>query len=285
MTYQGGRTPAAGRHAEIRVRYDPATGRLVYLMKPADRGFWEGHWARTAPSDSELLRILRNARSLMVARLTAEFAGPEDGPVLEGGCGLCTNVAALVRKGYRCVGLDSAADTVGRVKRLRPDLDVLAGDVRRLPFAGGSFAAYWSLGVMEHFAEGYMPVIEEARRVLKPGGILFASFPWMNPLRRRKAREGAYPEWDGSLDGFYQYAFPADAVAADMEEAGFSQIRRVPYGGVKGVKDDGGAAGSILRPLAAGPARNPAIKAAVHLLDLMLSGFGGHMMLLVLKKR
>lgn len=42
-------------------------------------------------------------------------------------------------------------------------------DVRKLQFADGFFDGYWSLGVIEYFWEGYNEIVNEVKRVIKPG--------------------------------------------------------------------------------------------------------------------
>ena len=49
-----------------------------------------------------------------------------------------------------------------------------------------SVDAYWSLGVIEHFFNGYKEIAEEANRILKNKGFIFLTFPSMNILRKQK---------------------------------------------------------------------------------------------------
>ena len=51
---------------------------------------------------------------------------------------------------------------------------LLLGDLRRLPFADGTFDKAWSLDVLEHLSpEALRGMLAEATRVLAPGGALF----------------------------------------------------------------------------------------------------------------
>ena len=53
-------------------------------------------------------------------------------------------------------------------------VDLTRGDIRRLPYASGSFDKAYSLDVVEHLTEdGVRAMLDEARRVLRPGGLLF----------------------------------------------------------------------------------------------------------------
>lgn len=53
----------------------------------------------------------------------------------------------------------------------------IACDATRLPFENGSFDALWSVTVLEHVSDPEK-VLEEMRRVLKPGGLLFLKPAW-----------------------------------------------------------------------------------------------------------
>ena len=53
-------------------------------------------------------------------------------------------------------------------------VDLARGDIRRLPFASGSFDKAYSLDVMEHLPEdGVRAMLAESRRILRPGGLFF----------------------------------------------------------------------------------------------------------------
>lgn len=85
----------------------------------------------------------------------------------------------------------------------RRDVDLLLGDLRRLPFADGAFTKALSLDVLEHLSpEALKGMLTEAARVLAPGGQLFvythvrknarvaAGLRWINRLAERLERAG-----------------------------------------------------------------------------------------------
>lgn len=52
--------------------------------------------------------------------------------------------------------------------------DLILGDLRRLPLRSGVFTKAWSLDVLEHLSpQAFRDVLQEANRVLAPGGALF----------------------------------------------------------------------------------------------------------------
>jgi SAM-dependent methyltransferase len=85
----------------------------------------------------------------------------------------------------------------------RQCVDLLIGDLRRLPFASGTFTKAFSLDVLEHLSpEALRGMLAEASRVLAPGGALFiythvrknapiaAGLRWINGLARQLERAG-----------------------------------------------------------------------------------------------
>lgn len=110
---------------------------------------------------------------------------------------------------------------------MMPDLDVRCGDVRALAFEDNFFDGYFSLGVIEHFWEGYDDILAEMYRVLVPGGYAFVTVPCISRLDRLKIKFSGYPEFHGQRipEGFYQFGFDVHTVKKDFERVGFACIR------------------------------------------------------------
>jgi SAM-dependent methyltransferase len=85
----------------------------------------------------------------------------------------------------------------------RQQVDLLLGDLRRLPFADATFTKAYSLDVLEHLSpEALRGMLTEAARVIAPGGELFVythvrknariavGLRWINALARRLERLG-----------------------------------------------------------------------------------------------
>ena len=144
---------------------------------------------------------------------------------------------ALRRRGYDAEGVEYAPETVRRVREFYPDLPVRVGDVTHLEVPDGYYAAYISLGVVEHRQAGPEPFLREAYRVLQPGGIMLISVPCFHVLRRLKARLGLYR---GNPDGleFYQQAFKPQEFVEIVKQQGFQIMEVLGYDAVKGLKDE-----------------------------------------------
>ena len=74
---------------------------------------------------------------------------PEDGMMVEAGCGLGRYVKFLSERGFDIVGIDLNNEAVAAVKKLAPELDVRQGNVLDLPFENESIAGILSLGVVD----------------------------------------------------------------------------------------------------------------------------------------
>jgi ubiquinone/menaquinone biosynthesis C-methylase UbiE/uncharacterized protein YbaR (Trm112 family) len=91
--------------------------------------------------------------------------------VLDLGCGAGKLALYAAQGGRRAAGLDVAPFFLPRAAR---EVDLVLGDLRRLPFRKASFPRAYSLDVLEHLDEpGVREVLLEARRTLGPRGRLF----------------------------------------------------------------------------------------------------------------
>ena len=260
---------------------DRDAGRLVYVGATADPDFWDRRWTESGPAAYSGPISPRG----LVVRETTRFL-PPGSLVLEGGCGLALSSWRLRRLGYRTLALDYAQKTVQRVRAGAPEVRPLAGDVGRLPLPAASVDGYWSLGVIEHFYDGYAAIRDEMRRVVRPGGYLFLTFPAMSWLRRAKAGAGLYERWAGEperREAFYQFALSGPAVAADFSRHGFELVRRSGALGVSGLCEELGVGGRWLGARLAGD--NRPVRLARALLDLVARPVAAHMCVLVLHRR
>ena len=220
------------RRADCTVYYDTRQNRLVYIGRTADQEYWDEHWAINAGPTAV------RRRNVFVSRVTRKWL-PSGARVIDAGCGLAHTVYTLHSDGYEAYGVDFAAHTVAAVNRLAPELRVTVADVRKMDqFPDHYFDGCWSVGVIEHFYEGYRAVVHEMRRVLRPGGVAFVTVPSLSPIRRLKRRLGAYPEFSGNPQAFYQFALDPKTVIREFGTHGFSLLSTGFRGGLKGLKDE-----------------------------------------------
>ncbi len=124
------------------------------------------------------------------------FLAPEPHDVVvDLGCG--SGRALLWNRdwGARTIGIDISPFFSSDARK---SIDLLIGDLRRLPFADGTFTKAFSLDVLEHLSpQALREMLAEASRILAPGGELFvythvrknapvaAGLRWINALGRR----------------------------------------------------------------------------------------------------
>jgi len=213
------------------------TDLAYYEQEASVPGFWEERWKGLLP---DLRRTLMTGPPAIIFEAVSEVI-PKGERILEAGCGIGTIVYGLTASGWRCTGVDFAAGTIEAVKSIEPEIDIVVGDVRALPFPDGSFRGYISAGVIEHFHDGYGEILSEMDRVLKPGGAAIISFPAMNRLRRSKKALGLYSK--NSLTTphdaeFYQFALDHTKVVRALCSLGYL-IRKVQwYEGLLGLADE-----------------------------------------------
>jgi 2-polyprenyl-3-methyl-5-hydroxy-6-metoxy-1,4-benzoquinol methylase len=96
--------------------------------------------------------------------------------VLEIGCSAGYYSKRLVTRGARVVGMDLNTPLVAEAAANYREAFFCAGEAGGLPFASSSFDAVVMLEVIEH-VPNERAALEEIRRVLRPGGLLFLSTP------------------------------------------------------------------------------------------------------------
>ena len=160
---------------------------------------------------------------------------PRHGKVLEAGCGLGRYVLYLSRLGIDIEGLDFHEPTVPALREWCSKRGIQSafrwGDVTRLPYIDSSLAGYISLGVIEHFEEGPSIALDEAFRVLRPGGIAIISTPAVSfsqlYFRLRKFLKAGANRVRGlppMREKFEQYWFTRHQLSAFVNESGLTVV-------------------------------------------------------------
>jgi ubiquinone/menaquinone biosynthesis C-methylase UbiE len=218
--------------------FDKKNNRLVFEEKRATVEFWDNLWNISDFKNT----ILSGKNDFFVSRYTKKYIRPEKNKkILEGGCGKGNFVYSLSIKGYDSYGVDYAKETVKHINAVMPELNISSGNVECLNFSENFFDGYWSLGVIEHFFDGYGKISSEMKRVIKPGGYLFITFPYMSPIRKLKTKFNSYPKFEENKfnkENFYQFALDYKKVKSDLEKLGFKLIFKKPFDGIKGLKDE-----------------------------------------------
>jgi SAM-dependent methyltransferase len=174
----------------------PSPSRDLYHLSAQswDAKFAAGdHYATDRPFDG-LVAVIDDLRARSLAR------------VADLGCGDGRNLALLKSVTPRTVGLDFAEQALHQVRR-RPDiagapLGLVRGDIGRLPFRSASLDAAVSVWTMNHGADADIRrYIAEMARILRPGGVVFASITGWNLFLAIALRFVARRIRDSSPDG------------------------------------------------------------------------------------
>lgn len=180
--------------------------------------YWTRVWEQHRGSRLDAARIAsKEEYRIMRSYLDAL---PKTSRILDGGCGLGEWVIALASEGYDVIGMDISRPTVEKLTKLFPESGFVFGDIRRTGYPDNSFDIYFSWGVFEHFEAGPRECLNEAFRILKPGGLLFISVPLDN---LRQGIIGTFAKAHSHKNGerFYQYRFTRSELAREISMAGF----------------------------------------------------------------
>lgn len=192
-------------------------GRMIYYQKTADQSFWEDVWAKDVTL--EYYKPFQAGRLHNFEKMF-KYHLPKRGLILEAGCGTAQLVVALSANGYKCIGLDYALTAMRKAREIVGPLSLVSGDLTSICIADNKFDAVISIGVVEHRRSGPEVFLLEMIRILKPGGLLMISVPYINPLRRWRAQHGAYQDDVSGLD-FYQYAFSREEFCRILRDNGY----------------------------------------------------------------
>ena len=202
--------------------------------------FWTKRWENKEGLAKWQIVYRREEYKVIEPFLSGFAAGSR---ILDGGCGLGAWTVLLADRGFAVTGLDISQRTVARLKKLLPRYAFACGDIRHTGFPDAYFDAYLSWGTFEHFESGLEECINEAHRILKPGGFLFVSVPfqsWWRTLRQtrrwqKKNRPTNLSKEDCSEHRFYQWRLTRLEMREQLELRGFRVLEIKPINKRHGV--------------------------------------------------
>ncbi len=194
------------------------------LLRKPDKNYQRGEYWREEGFE-EHINLIRHETTLPVV----EAALPRHGEILDAGCGRGKWLVHLHGLGHRVIGVDRSLDGLAGLRQAVAEIRLTAATVEDLPFKDDSFAAVLSTGVVEHFPEGPVPALKEARRVLRPDGLLFVVVPynsWSRKLWFHPFLDAAYAALAlfGRRADFAEFRYDERDMRGFLQEAGFDLL-------------------------------------------------------------
>jgi SAM-dependent methyltransferase len=195
---------------------------LVFLHPQPTPGFLDDHYQAYLSSTPETIAawrrmmepVHRRTESLIRARL------PIPGRLLDVGCGYGFFLDHMSRRGWQVEGIEISAPA-RRHARAHLGIDVSPQSLPRPDWVDGTFDVVSLLYVIEHLPDP-ASVLREARRLLRPGGLLVLRWPNTTPIAR------ALKPWAARLN-LYQapshlFDFSRATLTRLLKQVGFHDI-------------------------------------------------------------
>jgi len=268
---------------ESKLYWWPGGKRLIFTKEKATPEFWDQQWL----TEDWKKQITQTRKSRYWRRIIGKYLPDRRSRILEGGCGCGHLVDALACWGYNAIGIDFAQKTVAKVNEVMPNLDIRYGDLRQLDFEDKYLDGYLSLGVIEHFWEGYDEILDEMKRVMKQGGYAFVSFPCISRLDRLNIFFSGYKQLEecDMPEDFYQFGLDAKVVKRHFECVGFECVHTYWQFGLAGLQRIVPGLKKTQESLWRFSEKSRLIKLFTVASSFLLSPLCGHSVMLVFKKK
>ena len=191
-------------------------------------GFWPDYW--------KTVSLQFDSKYLPEYPVLMRHLAPE-ASVLDVGCGRGIVVRELLRLGHKARGIDFDADSIFDSVAHAGYFPGEVGDLNLLPYRDNSFDAVLLAGTIEHVFDGPQRGCSEVFRVLRPGGVMVLTIPYINIVRKillpfytsRDLFYSFFPQ--RRKEKFFEWVFTRSEVFRLLTQAGFSvcECRRAYY--------------------------------------------------------
>jgi SAM-dependent methyltransferase len=159
-------------------------------------------------------RIIRRSADLIEAR------SGKNGKILDIGCGYGFFLAEMQRRGWQTEGIEISP--TGRAYAQKTwNLPVHSQPLEALSLADASFDVVTLFYVIEHLLDP-LALLREARRILKPNGLILLRWPHSAPMW--KTMGSLVKNYDYFHTPFHLYDFAPATIARLLQKAGFEDI-------------------------------------------------------------
>jgi SAM-dependent methyltransferase len=175
-------------------------------------------YADRFPSTEPELRV----ELAMVEHFASLLAGERR--VLDAGCGAGRMMPVLAALGCRVEGIDLSPEMVRRSRRDHSGFPAQVGSITDVPYPGNCFDGVVSWYSTIHTNDADLPrVMSEARRVLRPGGLLLIAFQSGSGVRDVSDSYRRY----GHDIVLRRYNRTPDQIAHAVASAGMTEVARL----------------------------------------------------------
>jgi SAM-dependent methyltransferase len=197
--------------------------------------YWSQVWKQEGGPTGAVGKVPRHQEFRIMRPYLGEL--PAGARLLDGGCGLGDWTLYFDRNGFSTLGLDISRETVAQLQARFPEAEFAVGDIRAIDFPDASFDGYFSWGTFEHFEEGLGRCVDEAYRILKPGGYLFITVPFDNLRHMLRAAFGGTRGKPAKHDHlrFYQWRLTRRELRDELSQRGFEVLDTRPIHNRQGV--------------------------------------------------
>lgn len=142
--------------------------------------------------------------------------------VLDVGCGTGLLVSYLNKKGYRSIGCDNSESAVSTAKKINKKGTIINASATKLPFGKNSFDLVTAISLVEHLTKkGALQFIDEAKRILAPGGFIFIVTPnYASPFRIIQGKK-----WFAWQDPTHINFYTPQKLSKIMAKRGFDNLK------------------------------------------------------------
>lgn len=151
---------------------------FAYFVPKVKEDPWKAYWSK-----AEIEKEIKSCERDELLDIIRKFIKKDD-RIIDAGCGLGRWIIYLSKQGYDVTGVDNFKEALDKLNNFDSSLKLNVADIKNLPFTDNYFDAYLSFGVVEHDENGPKPALEEARRVLRKGGVIILETPCDNLFRR-----------------------------------------------------------------------------------------------------
>ena len=171
----------------------------------------------------------RSKLDRMIDELFASL--PAGAAILDVGCGTGEHLKRAQKYGLVATGLEPAPSMIAAARSNVPDARIEEGVATELPFGDGEFDAVIQVEVLRYLhRDDIRQALREARRVLRPGGVLLVTLVnrwaldgfYLRQRSRQLFKRRAFDE----TNPFCEFFTPGKASRL-LLEAGFAEVRTV----------------------------------------------------------